>query len=355
MVAYLEKSEGSEGFHQIIDFISTSHIQYALTEIPTLYASPIEQFWQTAALSTLEDGVIGITATIDRKVKVLVTEASIRIHLKLEDSEGLSTLLTEEIFKQLPLVSNMKMASKGYSGVITPLFDTMLVQHQDEEPSIHSTPETSPSRITSSPSLSPQHTPISAPSTSQPPNIQSKPVAEESTLMPNESPLQSVHSLRHDKGSLSLHELTVLCTSLSKKVKSLEYALKKESRHIEKNSADTEILLEEEEPTELVEDFGSGEKGEKEISTANVPVNTASAVPADISTAIPERQVYIRRSAEKRKDKGKAIMQDDESVQKKTKKQLEQERLGHEVSIRLQEQLTEEERQQIARDAEIAK
>ncbi|GJW23302.1 hypothetical protein Tco_0033924 [Tanacetum coccineum] len=47
-----------------------SHIKNALTECPTLYASLIEQFWQTAALSTTEDGVRGITATIDRKVKV---------------------------------------------------------------------------------------------------------------------------------------------------------------------------------------------------------------------------------------------------------------------------------------------
>ncbi|GJT15171.1 hypothetical protein Tco_0873877, partial [Tanacetum coccineum] len=69
MVAYLEKSEGSEGFHQIIDFLTASHIKNALTECPTLYASPIEQFWQTTALSTNEDGVRGITATIDRKVK----------------------------------------------------------------------------------------------------------------------------------------------------------------------------------------------------------------------------------------------------------------------------------------------
>ncbi|GJY44816.1 hypothetical protein Tco_0433029, partial [Tanacetum coccineum] len=41
----------------------------------------------------------------------------------------------------------------------------------------------------------------------------------------------------------------------------------------------------------------------------------------EILTAIFERQVYIRRSEEKRKDKGKAIMKDDESVQKKTKKE----------------------------------
>ncbi|GKB67779.1 hypothetical protein Tco_0929191 [Tanacetum coccineum] len=119
-------------------------------------------------------------------------------------------------------------------------------------------------------------------------------------------------------------------------------------------SADTEILLEQEEPTELVEDPGSGKKGEKEISTAEVLVSTASEIPK-VSTAIPERQVYIRRSAKKRKGKGNAIMKDDEYVQKNTKKQLKQERLGHEEAIRLQEQINKEERQRIARDAKIAK
>ncbi|GJW74367.1 hypothetical protein Tco_0133737 [Tanacetum coccineum] len=104
MVAYLEKSERSDGFHQIIDFLTASHIKNALTKCPTLYASPIEQFWQTAALSTYEDGVRGITATIDRKVRVFISEASIRRHLKLEDSEGLKTLPTAEIFKQLDLI-----------------------------------------------------------------------------------------------------------------------------------------------------------------------------------------------------------------------------------------------------------
>ncbi|GJY26394.1 retrotransposon protein, putative, ty1-copia subclass [Tanacetum coccineum] len=48
-------------------------------------------------------------------------------------------------------------------------------------------------------------------------------------------------------------------------------------------------------------------------------------------------------------------MKEDESIQKKAKKQLEQERLGHEKAIRLQEQINKEERQRIARDAEIAK
>ncbi|GKB36731.1 hypothetical protein Tco_0881673, partial [Tanacetum coccineum] len=99
-----------------------------------------------------------------------------------------------------------------------------------------------------------------------------------------------------------------------------------------RTSGDTEILLDQEEPTKLVEDLGSGEKGEKEISTADVPGSTASAIPED-STAIPERQVYIRRSAEQRKDKGKAIMKEDESVQKKSKKQLEQEQEKAEANL----------------------
>ncbi|GJW87275.1 hypothetical protein Tco_0162615, partial [Tanacetum coccineum] len=103
MVAYLEKKEGSEGFHQIIDFLTASHINYALTESPTIYASLIEQFWQTAALSTIKDGVMEITATIDGRVKT-ITESSISRHLKLEDSDGISILPTAEIFEQLALM-----------------------------------------------------------------------------------------------------------------------------------------------------------------------------------------------------------------------------------------------------------
>ncbi|GJS32450.1 hypothetical protein Tco_0530832 [Tanacetum coccineum] len=527
MVAYLQKSEGSEGFHQIIDFLNASHIQYALTENPTIYVSFIKQFWRTATARTSANGEVELTATIDGQVKT-ITEASLRRHLKLEDNGGVTTLPNSEIFEQLALMgyvtdsdkltfqkghfspqwkflihtilhclspkktaweqfssniataiiclatnrtynfsklifdamiknlenphkflmyprfiqiclnkqkrllqphtqtyptpiltqkvfSNMKRVSRGYSGIDFSLFPTMI-----------SAPETSPSRITSSPSLSPQHTPVSTPSTSQPPNTQPTPDAEEAVPMPHESPLHSVHSLGRDEGSLSLSELTVLCTNLSnkvtsleaelaqtkqtygtaltkliKKVKKLEQTVKstqarrrfrivvsddeegledpsKQGRKIteidqdpsislvqdegtswiqedieiqEKISDDTEVVLEEEEPTELVEDQGSGEKGEKEVSTVGAEHST---VIPEVSTAAANL-VYIRRSAEKRKDKGKAIMIEDESVQKKSKKQLEQERLSHEEAIRLQEQIDEEERKRIARDAEIAK
>ncbi|GKB42578.1 hypothetical protein Tco_0887520 [Tanacetum coccineum] len=51
-------------------------------------------------------------------------------------------------------------------------------------------------------------------------------VAEEAAPMLHDSPLPRFHSLRSDEGSLTLNELTVLCTSLSKKVESLESDLK---------------------------------------------------------------------------------------------------------------------------------
>ncbi|GJS31696.1 ribonuclease H-like domain-containing protein [Tanacetum coccineum] len=77
---------------------SSLEAEYVLTKSPTIYVSLIEQFWQTASASTLENGDIGITAIIDGKVKV-VSEASIRRHLKLEDSDAINTLPTSEIFK----------------------------------------------------------------------------------------------------------------------------------------------------------------------------------------------------------------------------------------------------------------
>ncbi|GKE92354.1 hypothetical protein Tco_1573449, partial [Tanacetum coccineum] len=102
-VAYLQKSEGSEEFHQIIDFLSGSHIKYALTENPKIYVSFIQEFWQTATTSINTDGKMELTARIDGQVKT-ISEASLRRHLKLEDLDGLTSLPNIEIFEQLALM-----------------------------------------------------------------------------------------------------------------------------------------------------------------------------------------------------------------------------------------------------------
>nr|GEW20663.1 hypothetical protein [Tanacetum cinerariifolium] len=86
MVAYLNKSDASEGFNQVIDFLNGSYIQYALTVNPTIYVSCIKQFWNTVAVKQSND-VTRLHALVDRK-KVIITEAAIRDVLRLDDAKG---------------------------------------------------------------------------------------------------------------------------------------------------------------------------------------------------------------------------------------------------------------------------
>ncbi|GJW08937.1 hypothetical protein Tco_1571360 [Tanacetum coccineum] len=112
-------------------------------------------FGKIATARTLDNGEIELTATIDGKVKI-VTKASIRRHLQLADSDGISSLPTTEIFEQLSLMCNMKRASKGYTGKNIPLFPAMIVQAPvvQGEGSTHL--------------VESHHTPTGAPSTLQP-------------------------------------------------------------------------------------------------------------------------------------------------------------------------------------------
>ncbi|GJU99495.1 putative ribonuclease H-like domain-containing protein [Tanacetum coccineum] len=130
----------------------------------------------------------------------------------------------------------------------------------------------------------------------------------------------------------------------------------------EKASTDTEIFVQEVTPTEVIQDQEGSEKASDEVSTAGAKKDTASEEVPTVSTAEVHLSTaggtvtYSRRSAEKRsrQDKGKSIMIEEEP-KKKSKKELEQERLSYAEAIRLEEQMNEEQRAQIARDDEIAR
>ncbi|GJV20315.1 hypothetical protein Tco_1369335 [Tanacetum coccineum] len=81
MVAFLQKSTGSEEFHQIVDFLADSHIRYALTANPTIYASLIKQFWQTATIETVNNGEQQLSVTVD-VANNCYYEVSVRRHLQ---------------------------------------------------------------------------------------------------------------------------------------------------------------------------------------------------------------------------------------------------------------------------------
>nr|GEY23387.1 ribonuclease H-like domain-containing protein [Tanacetum cinerariifolium] len=77
--------EENAEFHQIVDFLSTCSMNYALTVSPTIYASYIEQFWNTAT-SKIVNSVKQILAIVDGKAMV-VSESSVRSDLFFNDED----------------------------------------------------------------------------------------------------------------------------------------------------------------------------------------------------------------------------------------------------------------------------
>ncbi|GKA64164.1 hypothetical protein Tco_0763770 [Tanacetum coccineum] len=174
-----------------------------------------------AQTSTLENGEIEITATIDGKVKV-VSEASIRRHLKLEDSDGISTLPNAKIFEQLALMGPKKTAWEQFSSNIATAIFFLATNRTFNYSKLIFEAMGKGSTIP----VESYHTPTSAPSTSQPPTSSPSMQTTHVALIPHDSPILRVHSHRSDEGSLTLNELTILCTQLSTKVISLEEDLK---------------------------------------------------------------------------------------------------------------------------------
>nr|GEV39110.1 hypothetical protein [Tanacetum cinerariifolium] len=96
-VGYLLKPTESDYYHQIIDFLSASHIRFALTSNPIIFDSLVKQFWSTATLRAHELGPPAILATID-KTPYTITEELVRSRLQLADDGGVADLPIPEIY-----------------------------------------------------------------------------------------------------------------------------------------------------------------------------------------------------------------------------------------------------------------
>nr|GFD06485.1 xylulose kinase-1 [Tanacetum cinerariifolium] len=110
MVAYLNKSDASRGFNQVIDFLNACYIKYALTVNPHIYVSCIKQFWNTIIVKQSHD-VTRLQALVDKK-KVVITKATIRDALHLDDAAGVDCLPNEEIFAELACIGYEKPSTK---------------------------------------------------------------------------------------------------------------------------------------------------------------------------------------------------------------------------------------------------
>ncbi|GJS79416.1 putative ribonuclease H-like domain-containing protein [Tanacetum coccineum] len=232
---------------------------------PTIYTSCIKQFWATAKAKTVNREV-QIQALVDGK-KVIITETSVRRALPLKDADVLRLLLGTNLVALWPQLSsvlpetknstfpmfldkqvegmtkhkqiyvtpshtkkvfaNMNREGKGFSGRVTPLFQTIMVQAPEELGEGSEIPTDS------------QHTPtIIQPSTSQPQKKQPKRKQRKDTEVPQPSgstkpvtneaanaehvPTHFNDPLFSGEDRLKPNELMELYTKLSKRIIDLE-------------------------------------------------------------------------------------------------------------------------------------
>ncbi|GJZ23025.1 hypothetical protein Tco_0560484 [Tanacetum coccineum] len=279
-------------------------------------------FWQTATVITLDNGEMKIIATIDGKVKI-VTEASIRRHLKLEDSDGISNFPTTEIFE----LALMGRTTRQESMVPQPRYPT----------------QTNVADEAASTGVDVRHGGAATTVTSLDAGQGSVNI-DKTPSMPNDSPLPRVHTFGSNEGRMQHNELMDLVTKLSDRVvKKLEKTVK--TRQARRKAR---IVVSDDEE-DLEDPSKQGRKIAKidqdpDISLVQHDAEPVSTAGASVSTA----------GASSVKDKGKAIMEEAETIQTRTKLQLEQERLGYEEALRLQAEIDEKERQRIIRVQEEA-
>ncbi|GJT55588.1 putative ribonuclease H-like domain-containing protein, partial [Tanacetum coccineum] len=187
---------GNSEFHEIVDFHTSSLIHHALTVSPTIYISCIKQFWNTTSSQTVNDEK-QIHATVDSKA-VVVTEASIKSSLLLNDVDGTAYLTNEAIFQNLALMGNLDTSKKKF--LMYQRFLMVFLNNQIElgEPfnDVYFTPAHTQKGTNGS--------------------------EGDQVQLSHDSPLSGDHISDKAEGGLNLEELFVHCTNLSNRVLALE-------------------------------------------------------------------------------------------------------------------------------------
>ncbi|GKB45632.1 ribonuclease H-like domain-containing protein, partial [Tanacetum coccineum] len=383
LVAFLEKSVDSEDFDQVIDFLNASYIRYALTVNPIIFVLHIDQFWSTSVVKK-NNGQPKIHALVDGR-KIVVIEATIRDvtyvsvprlqhgmslvalwhwqssawlpirsltslnsswKLLVNKLEGLSTHHRKYVvpYYTKKVFANMKRANKEFSGKITPLFCTMVVQAQAPT-------------VTISPTHIPTPVPTLATTSTQPsqPHKQRvrRPVRRETE--PTEVldvPANSNNPLSGED-RLKLMELTNLCTALSSKVLSLEATktsqakeiamLKKRVKRLEKGKKSsssklkrllkvgttTRVQSSEDKDTILDADlFGVHDLGGEEIFADKIPSDSApvTSQPTQVKAYDQRKRIMVKEPMEiKRKDQIAFDAEVAKRIQEKLHAEIEEE------------------------------
>ncbi|GJU88326.1 putative ribonuclease H-like domain-containing protein [Tanacetum coccineum] len=113
-------------FHEIINFLTRSSIHYALTVSPVVSTTFVEQFWMCAK-SKIINNVRYITVKVAGK-PVTILEASIKSDLLFDDADGIDSMHNQAIFDAIQLMGHLDAKKKFvmYPGFILVFLDKQL-------------------------------------------------------------------------------------------------------------------------------------------------------------------------------------------------------------------------------------
>ncbi|GJY50137.1 putative ribonuclease H-like domain-containing protein [Tanacetum coccineum] len=406
MVAYLEKTKENADFHQILDFLTSSLINFALTISPTIYASYIEQFWNTTCLKTINSEK-QIHANVDGKA-VVVSESSVRRYFHLNDED----VVVGEGSKQLPepqptpstappevlsqsggspnkigdeaineeMIDSVERAATTISSLETEqasgnINKTQFTATLNEPFSLELGSGSGPwpqetrggtqaqtrsegvSNLSSDPSLSGGHT-LGSGEDSMEHQIK---LSDNVPNIPHDLPLTGVNTPGSDEGSLELNELMDLVTKLSHRVFDLEKVKTAQAKEIAGEETFKDSLQFGEDAFDDIYDLvdegmafvqekdteNQGKIGTKTVSTAaprTPPTTTTIFDDEDVTMAMA--WTLIKMKEEKAKEKGVVIKNVEDSSRPMER--------DAEVALRLQAELDEELRARINADYELA-
>nr|GEW88045.1 hypothetical protein [Tanacetum cinerariifolium] len=317
MVAYLSKSDASEGFNQILDFLNGSSIK--------------------------------LQALVDKK-KVVVTKATIREALRLDDEEGVDCLPNEEIFAELARTGYEKPSTKLTSSMVSAviclslgrkfnfskyIFDSLVDEEGDADENVEEVNAGDAAEGDVSVAHGEVHTVTEEPSNpsftpNTPPPQPSQDIPSTSQLKRRVKKLKKRNKVR----VLKLRRLQRVETSQRVKTsdKTVMDDVSNQGRMIAKVDADADVVL---------EDVKEDVKEEDETETAKVQevvdvVTTAKLITEVVTTASETVTAALIRDLQeesttstiipaetKSKDKGKEILVEEPKPLKK-KQQIEQ-------------------------------
>nr|GEV00044.1 hypothetical protein [Tanacetum cinerariifolium] len=267
MVEYLQKSEANADFAEIVDFLNASPIKYALTITPTIYVSYIEQFWSTAKTKTVNNGT-QIRAKVDGKT-IVITESSVKSDLYFDDEDGYTCLTNTEIFKNLPLMGYEKLFNEAI--------------HEERGDSVERD-------ATTAASLDAKQDSVDLENVKDAQALEIKRLKKRVKILERRNKSRTPQLKRRVyKPIVESSEESLGAKDASKqgrnndKTKELNVA-KDEHMFDLSDLAGTKVIVDQEEPTGLVEDKGSVEKG---VSAAKDKDNTD----VDVSVGSPTRLV----------------------------------------------------------------